>query len=1006
MKYVCHDFFMIRTPALPVKIASNLDNISEYSDIWDYIVKNDLEGYFKEALQVSSYSLYEALGRVGKDKNKDKEAYISLYKYLQRAATRTTPYGLLANVAIGEFAKAKNEKIIVQNINKKINADNLWVFKLIKKIEKDFSVRKCLSLIWNNSCYIMDNRIRNPHFSNYGIEEKKNSKKSSSIRMTNLTQLIQDNTHNFISYVELIKIIKAYYPNVDDKKIYNTIDTLINQEYLFTDLRVSAYEDDILSHIIDILEKHNTLLELAFKLRELRTNFNRYEKTDLGKGEHLLNNIITQMKQIQTSTSFIEVNTGRHVEPSFLNTNIKVKLEKLANTIKDIGIKTESYTPLKDFKRQFQEEYGTNIEVPLIQVIDPCGFDGLKYYYKTTFYNINQESRIRKFFDIKLQEALLNGENKVNLTQADFACINDENFKDLRFSDSFDMNIIISGHKDKLHLSVGPNFGSGSAGKMFQRFNGIFDKNQFEKYNLIYEKVNEGKEYILVELREMPNSGRLSNVINCNKNYKYFLALGLPTGNYSQEEILLKDLVVGLNKEEHLYIKSISKNKICKMVTDNMLNPMLNSKLFNLLKAISSDYEQVKVVDRLGSLFDNNYVYIPQIVIEGVTVSPEKWRFTEENLNGKSLEKFKNSFEYCVKRYNISDYFYLCQLDQRLMLHRTENIAIEILYQEFKDKKKVELCSLEDGFFDNEIVKNKEAQSYIAEFVFSFYSVNNKKIELLNKNILIQNEFRILPPFAEGWVYLKIYCSEEMENDFLSELLENKEKLKMNNFFYIRYADEIGRHLRVRIKYSNEKEALESYLELNQWLQNLRTYGLLRFWSLNEYRRENNRYGGSQIIEKIEELFFADSEYVINLIKDKNMQDREIIDTVYFDTLCKLLFNLIPNKCSMLEILDKSVSRQSYRKDYKEKRKNYIGRLEDIFEKEKEKDSRKNIASFVSKVILDTNTGLTNSVDNIVLSLLHMCCNRLSGDSEIEEKSYALLRHTLYDVIKKEQYFS
>jgi len=151
---------MIRTPALPVKISRELVNVDNYNDILDYVVKNDLEGYFKEALQVSSYSLYEALERKNNDSKKDKGIYMSLYKYLQRASSRTTPYGLLANVCMGNFADSNEPIVNLDKTKKSIEVDNFWAFNLIKDIEKDFKVLKNLSLIWNSSCYISDCRVK------------------------------------------------------------------------------------------------------------------------------------------------------------------------------------------------------------------------------------------------------------------------------------------------------------------------------------------------------------------------------------------------------------------------------------------------------------------------------------------------------------------------------------------------------------------------------------------------------------------------------------------------------------------------------------------------------------------------------------------------------------------------------------------------------------------------------------------------------------------------------
>ena len=107
----------------------------------------------------------------------------------------------------------------------------------------------------------------------------------------------------------------------------------------------------------------------------------------------------------------------------------------------------------------------------------------------------------------------------------------------------------------------------------------------------------------------MPSKGRFTNLLNSQRNYPYTLALSMPFDNNS-EYILLADLVCGMTENNRMYLKSISKNKLCKMITDNMLNPQINSKLFNLIKDISNDENELGIVNRLALLSMNKYTSV------------------------------------------------------------------------------------------------------------------------------------------------------------------------------------------------------------------------------------------------------------------------------------------------------------------------------------------------------------------------------------------------------------
>lgn len=54
----------------------------------------------------------------------------------------------------------------------------------------------------------------------------------------------------------------------------------------------------------------------------------------------------------------------------------------------------------------------------------------------------------------------------------------------------------------------------------------------------IYPKII-GDEYILVEAREVPTSGRVSNIVNCMQQHPYYLAMGC-TDQDTSDEISIK----------------------------------------------------------------------------------------------------------------------------------------------------------------------------------------------------------------------------------------------------------------------------------------------------------------------------------------------------------------------------------------------------------------------------------------------------------------------------------
>ena len=183
------------------------------------------------------------------------------------------------------------------------------------------------------------------------------------------------------------------------------------------------------------------------------------------------------MKKIYKNELYLNVNTGMNLKSCELPISIKNKLENFVEVIRSFSVESRTFSLLKDFKNRFQEEYGTVVEVPLIQLLDPAGFNGLSYYLENQYNPSSQDTKITNIVDNKVQEALFNGEKRVYLYKDDFKnlVLNEQT----NFSKSFDMNIMIY-KDDEIKMKIGANFGANEAGKSFQRFSGVFKEDKFK----------------------------------------------------------------------------------------------------------------------------------------------------------------------------------------------------------------------------------------------------------------------------------------------------------------------------------------------------------------------------------------------------------------------------------------------------------------------------------------------------------------------------------------------
>lgn len=1023
MEYLCSDIFMVRVPALSLKTFFEFS--TSKCNIIDYISKDIyLNNFIEESLLISSRSLYQSLKNPSTSEKKIRNLNSGILNYMIRASTRPTPFGLLAGVGLGEFS---NQTEIVMNQKeyiKDVKIDTQWMAHVIHEFESDINVVSQLKVKFNPICYLWGKRLKNPYFSNHGApKEDKEKVEENDIQYTGLIELIRGKTEKFIPFLEIKNIIKAAYKDAPEELINRTLLQLIENEYLITNLRIPAYCDNALGHVINELKDNEHVSELVDKLKEIEMLLEQYCKVE--NKSKMIEMIYDKMQSIYKSKNYLEVNKGLILNKNCLADKIKKELEHFVNCLTNISMNATEYSKLNKFKEAFSEKFGLNVEVPLIDVIDKNGFNGLELLENSNETITEREKKIKKIIDNKIILALMNGSKEVNLYNEDFSTISNKK-KNIKAPKSFDMSFYITRNDKGLNgkdynIIVGPNAGSNKAGSMFQRFYDAFNKQLITRYNEIYSKEIEltKNDYLILEVREMSVNGRVNNIINRYKNHEYYLAIAC-TDETVPEEIHINDLCIGLSQERELYIKSISKKKKCKVVMDNMLVSRLNSKMISFLRTISDEYED-KVINRIFNLYKNEYIYTPRIKFENIIIHPRSWNFSIEDFNVKSFETFKKSFDKVIHTYKIDEYVYLCEGDNRLLIDLKLEESLRFIYSSVRNNDKLNLCETE--ILREPIVKDLEEDYYISEFVFSFIQhetnnelmLQNMKYDFVQDNRIFQNKNNRFPLGDDGWIYMKLYGVGNKENELLTkELLSLLNELDAQKFFFIRYSDS-GKHLRLRFKFENESIALNKLHRINSWIFELQKNCLVNRNVFDVYERETNRYGGLELIEHAEQLFYADSIFVINMLNLFDLENEKDRELAYMVGMISILKELTHDEKELFQILDEENLRNQYKDEFRKSRSNYLRITECIFKRElKEIDGRlldvmdaykkRQVTLYDFKSELEKqiqNKKITNTKKNIVLSVTHMYCNRMTGIIEYEGKYLSIIRHSLYALIEK-----
>lgn len=1051
------DFFMLRTPLYPVEkykdiFCNDITKEQSIEKIYDTI-KNDPA--IREAIMVSTLSLYKELDNIGQETNvrKKEQVISSIVKYLIRLTTRTTPYGLFSGVARGTFANNTNIKLSDNLKNaKRTRVDMEWLYAVIRSIEKDKEILNNIYILCNDLVTINGTRLEIPYISNYGQiqKEDKLDNITASIRNTEQVQKVMELTKTPIKYKKLIKILKHNNPNVNKERIELFINQLMDNEYLITELRPPLTNTNPFNYVLSKLKNINEAKELYNSLVEIDSLIDEYDKKRIGSGEKKYLNIINKMKTIKKCKNYLQVDMGLNTEKVLLDQNIAKEIEKISNLMLKLSQEKNTYPYMEEYLNDFIELYGEDREVQLLKVLDedrglgyPATFTRPMSKRSAHYTPRDVKTReIQNFFKNKVIETLVDNRDEVVITDEEIASIQ-TNHLEHEIPSSLEIYSLLSYSKENNDFTIhlGENFGSPLVGKSFGRFIDIMPNEIKEDFNKIEQEQKKlyGEDSIVAEIVELPQSGRLSNIsLNWNPR-KYELSLS--TNNcLSKNKISIKDLYIGVERDNYkayFYIKSKKLNKKIIIKANNMMNISLCSNIYRFLYEISMMKER-SIISSLYYNFEEcfgNMDYTPRIKFSKTILYPASWRLNKNLLsltdNNFIKKNFYNAFDLWKVKWNVPQFVYLVEGDNRLLLNLDNKLHLDELYY-ILDKNKSDNLRLNEieGNIDNRIVKGDDG-GYFSEIIFPITKNQNldtiKKKEDSKVSLETKSDYKfnrnnfdfaqIKRTFFPGeeWLSMKLYGNSKRTEEFIGFYLKHfcQELLQLGiieKFFFLRYADP-ERHIRLRLKIQKNNMYFNLIEKLTYWFKWLNKVGLLNSVNIDTYKREVERYGGVELIELAEDVFYKDSVFTcnfINYMRNKNvgipLESFIVVSIINIMEEMGLSYEL--QKQIFLNNFDKDINRHFFQTHRKELIKicNSNGNWKGLkfveggeFLKKLFNLRKISLKQFSKKMFkLDDEYGLWTDKNTILFSIIHMHCNRIIGSREKEAIIMATVRHTLH----------
>lgn len=672
------------------------------------------------------------------DLYKERKIKSAFLKYLTRMSTRSTPFGLFAGYALGDFTTNTNIELTDTRKNRRhTRFDMNYLVAFSQNLVAKRKIRWQLQYYPNTTIYRIDDKIRYIEYS-----YKENLRHHSIVEVENsffLEQILQKAVSG-TKLTDLQSFLEAQGASGDESITF--INELVDCQLLVSELEPSITGPDYIEQITKILEnikeaspEVSMISQIQEHLEKLDDSLGNPTETYIGLGEIVSEyNTPFQMKYLfQTDLVLCPKKNNLAMEIPEKIRDCMILLNRITPFDKD--------TNLDKFKKAFYERYEER-EMPLTKVLDVE--TGIGYLEDDINSDINpliddlelpptdskelvNHKRDWNFVLQILNEKLIscdrNGDFKLILNDDDFKDIepNWDNLPDTMYTS---ISVFQENKEEKIFF---PGIAGPCAANLFTRFcHGDEElKDLVHKITKIEQEINSEK--IVAEISHLPEA-RIGNIINRPR----FREFEIP---FLTKSSIIPDCQISI---EDLYI-SIRNNKI--LLRSKKLNKEIIPRLTN-----AHNYHEgslpiyhflcdMQMQDtRPGLFFDFGLLgdardFLPRVEYKNIVIKTAKWRIHLKDIESlinsiNNVDNLKLLVANWKTKMNLPKYALLKDGDNELLIDFENLTCVQMLLDTVKNRSSFQLSEF---LFDGDNIVENENGPFVHEIIIPFF--HKQKLE-------------------------------------------------------------------------------------------------------------------------------------------------------------------------------------------------------------------------------------------------------------------------------------
>jgi len=913
-------FFALRTPLLPFDAlarwseglcaAGVLTRAQEQAGQLDAAIAADrtllvrrlreqiAEPAVREALFVASPSLHEAIGAWLASETDPRARGVAdvLIRYMARMAARPTPFGLFSGCAVGKVDAGTRLALASRaRYRRHTRLDVHYLLTLCDAFGQDETLRARLAFKPSTGLHVTGTQIR---YAEASIDPKTRARSYALVSVERSAHLdaALERSKDGATREQIATAIVAYDGEVTLEGARAFVDTLIDSQIVVSDLSPVVTGPEPIADLVAILDAHGA--PPARTLAGACTAIQTLDARGLGRDPAEYRAIAETLEGLPADVDIarlFQVDLYKPMETATLGKSIVREIAKTVELLARISPLPEK-DPLRDFREAFVSRYDQR-EIPLMMALDEetgIGFGGTVAGFEGALAATAEPSPLLEglpfpedgaaprvsfgprelLLQRRLAETCARGDLTWELDAKDLEALSTK--APTRIPDAFCVNVAIAAASgeaaDRGDFRLWWHALQGASGaQILGRFcHGDAElRAQVEQHLRAEEALHPSA--IFAEIVHLPE-GRLGNIL-CRPVLRaheipYLGRSGAP----DDAQIAVSDLHVSV-VGHRIVLRSarLGREVVPRMTTAH------NSSI-----AVLGVYRFLCAMQDTGTIrwswgFLQDAPFTPRVTCGRAVLAPAQWKLDGAELEGVAAsapaERFRR-VQALREKHRWPRWIAVADFDNVLPIDLDNTFHADALVAVAKKGTTVRLVELAP--LGEELAVSGPEGRFVHEIVVPFIRSPEPREPPGDRAEASHDEVapaRITRTFAPGsaWLYAKLYTGTATADAVLEHIVaplvqETRALRAADKWFFIRYADPDW-HLRLRFHGDPVRllgDVLPRLHELARpWLEDGRVWKV----PLDTYEREMERYGGDAAMDLAEDIFAADSDATLAIVR-------------------------------------------------------------------------------------------------------------------------------------------